>query len=384
MPEPTSSATHPAAPPSQATPPAARSADVGRSLPEAAHWVLIRFGSLGDVVKCTALPRLIKSRYPRARLTMVTSEAYLELIRDNPYIDQPIGFERKTGLGGLRALGRQISAQGVDLVVDVHRSLRSRILASRISAPSVAYSKRTLQRFLLINWGVNTYRNPTRKEEDFLAAVAPYGVTDDGRGTELFTHRVAEDPAVRARIGGLLDRLAAWRAEGRPIAGVAPMAAWELKRWPLQHFRDFMSAWVDSAGGRCVVFGGPGDREAEELAAALEPHALSVAGRTGLLESAYVASRLDVMVANDTGMSHIAEAVGTDVIALFGPTSRELGYFPSRPTSRVLELPLPCRPCTRMGEGRCTHPLDRACLTRITPADVLGAVQAHIEGRPSA
>ena len=109
-----------------------------------------------------------------------------------------------------------------------------------------------------------------------------------------------------------------------------------------------------------------------------------MAGRTGLLESAYVASRLDVMVANDTGMSHIAEAVGTDVIALFGPTSRELGYFPSRPTSRVLELPLPCRPCTRMGEGRCTHPLDRACLTRITPADVLGAVRAHIEGRPSA
>jgi ADP-heptose:LPS heptosyltransferase len=77
-------------------------------------------------------------------------------------------------------------------------------------------------------------------------------------------------------------------------------------------------------------------------------------------------------------MTHLAEAVGTDVVTLYGPTSRELGYYPVRPTSRALELPLACRPCTRMGEGACHHPLKKACLVGITPQAVLNHVLSVI------
>jgi len=87
------------------------------------------------------------------------------------------------------------------------------------------------------------------------------------------------------------------------------------------------------------------------------------------------------MLANDTGMSHIAEAVGRDALVLFGPTTRELGYFPVRPGSRVLERPLPCRPCTRTGAGRCTHPWPQACLATITPDAVLAAVREMLPRR---
>ena len=87
------------------------------------------------------------------------------------------------------------------------------------------------------------------------------------------------------------------------------------------------------------------------------------------------------MLSNDTGMSHIAEAVGRDAIVLFGPTSAELGYFPVRPGSRVLERPLPCRPCTRTGQGRCTHPWQQACLAALTPDTVLAAVLEKLPKR---
>jgi ADP-heptose:LPS heptosyltransferase len=347
---------------------------VARSLPAGARILIVRFGSLGDVVKCTALPRLIRARYPRAHLTMLTSEAFVELIRDNPHLDRALAYDRRSGPAGLLALGKRLRAEGVHLLVDVHKSLRSRLLRAIVGAPSVAYSKRTWQRFLLIRFRWNTYDRARGKEEDFLAAVAPYGVVDDGRGTEVNVARFGRDDLWRQRFAGELERFATWRRERRPVLGIAPVAAWELKRWPMAHVRELARAFHRETGGGLVLFGGPGDGDVAALGGEIGAPALSLVGRTSHLESAYFASLCDVVVANDTGMSHLAEAVGTDVVTLFGPTSRELGYYPVRPASVALERDLPCRPCTRMGEGRCTHPWRSACLAGIAPAEVLGHV----------
>ncbi len=359
-----------------------------RALPEEARVLIIRFSSLGDLVKCTALPRLIKAAYPRARITMVTSLEYLELIEDNPHLDKAIGFDRRAGAGGLFRLVGRLRAARFDLVVDVHRSLRSRIITALLGAPRTAYGKRTLQRFLLINFRWNTYRwntgrwntnrAPRGKEEDFLAGLRVHGVTGDGRDTELHPKRAGAEPALRKRLKPELARIARWRKAGLPILGIAPIAAWELKRWPLDSFRELMREFARRTGGGIVVFGGPGDREAEALLEALledgGANGVSLVGRTSHLESAYFASLTDLVVSNDTGMTHLSEAVGTDVIALYGPTSRELGYYPVRAGSVALEAPLPCRPCTRTGKGSCSHPLRKACMLAITPRQVLDTV----------
>ena len=347
-----------------------------QALPPTARIVVMRFGSLGDVVKCTALPRLIKAAYPKSHLTFVTSDTYLDLVSGDPDIDRPVGLDRAQGWAGLARLARELRRGGVDLAVDVHRSLRSRLLCRLLGAPVAAYSKRTLQRWLLIQFGVNTYRPATGKEQDFLLPLAPYGVRDDGRGTRLFLERTASEAP--ARLADVLAALERWRGEGRPILGIAPVAAWALKCWPLASFDALAAGFLERTQGAVLVFGGPGDRDAQALAdrhGNADPgRVLSVVGRTTYLESAYLASRTGLVVANDTGMTHLAEAAGTDVITLYGPTSRELGYYPTRPGSLAVERDLPCRPCTRMGEGRCTHPLERACLVGIAPEAVLALV----------
>jgi heptosyltransferase-2 len=351
-----------------ATPPAPR------ALPEGARVLILRFSSLGDVVKCTALPRLIKARYPGARLTMVTAQEFVELIGDNPHLEQAVGFDRRAGPGALLALVRRLRAERFDLVVDVHRSLRSRIVTALLGAPRTSYGKRTLQRFLLIHFRWNSYREAKGKEEDFLAGLIPYGVRDDGRGTELHVGGAEIRRRLRERLKPELDRIARWRKAGRPVLGVAAIAAWDLKRWPMSHFRALLEGFVRRTGGGLIVFGGPGDEQAQALLEGRERDGVSLVGRTSHLESAYFASLADLVVSNDTGMAHLAEAVGTDVIALYGPTSRELGYYPVREGSLALEAPLPCRPCTRTGKGRCTHPFAKACLWMITPEQVLAAV----------
>jgi len=342
--------------------------------------LIIRFSSLGDVVKCTALPRLIHNRYPGARITFLTSEAHLELIRDNPHLERAIGFQRNTGLAGLLRLAGELRAQGFDLVADVHRSLRSRVLTALLRTPRAQYSKRTWQRLLLLHFRHNTFSRSFGKEEDFLAGLRPHGVEDDGLGSELHLHRLEADLETARRFAAELERVNRWRADGRPVVGMAPVAAWELKRWPMTHWRALLEGLLEATGCAVLVFGGPGDAQAAAaLTEGLEERTLSLAGRTSYLESAWFASRTGLMVSNDTGMSHIAEAVGRDVVVFFGPTSREWGYFPVRPGSVVLQRPLPCRPCTRTGQGRCGHPWRKACLEAITPRTALQAVLAKLK-----
>jgi ADP-heptose:LPS heptosyltransferase len=82
------------------------------------------------------------------------------------------------------------------------------------------------------------------------------------------------------------------------------------------------------------------------------------------------------VVTNDSGLMHVAEAVGTPVVALFGPTVRGFGYFPSLPRSAVLETNgLECRPCSRNGRRPCWRG-DHACLTRIDSEAALARVDA--------
>lgn len=349
-------------------------------LPDDARILIIRFSSLGDVVKCSALPRLIRSRFPRAHITMLTSGEFESLFTHNPHLDRTIGFDRRAGAGAFFELVGRLRQEKFDLVADLHKSLRSRLLGLFLRGPRTAYSKHSWRRFLLIAFRINTFADPRGKEEEFLAGLLPYGVADDGQGTELHVGHLSEEGEFGGRMAAELARVREWRREGRPVLGVAPIAAWELKRWPLHHFRLLLTGYTRHTNGRVLLFGGPGDEAVEELIEGMGERALSLVGRTTQLESAYFASLTDLVVANDTGMTHLAEAVGTDVITLYGPTSRELGYYPVRPGSEVLELPLPCRPCTPTGKGKCSHPHYKACLEGIPPEKALERVLLRLGG----
>ncbi|MDH4121956.1 MAG: glycosyltransferase family 9 protein [Deltaproteobacteria bacterium] len=349
-----------------------------KSLPPQPRILIIRFSSLGDVVKCTGLPRQIRSRYPQARITFLTSDTFLPLVRGNPHLHQALGFARTTGLGGLLKLAGELRREKFDLVVDVHQSLRSRLLSRLTGAPVTAYSKRTLQRVLLLWFGWNTYATTPGKEQDFLAALAPWGVTDDGGGTEIHLGEL-EPPGWTEKFRPERAQLEGWKKAGRPVLGLAPVAAWELKRWPEHHVSRLVELFLARTKGGVMLFGGNEDRNVQALARqlksqGLEDRVMDLSGKTTLLESAWWAAQTQVMVANDTGMSHIAEAVGRPVVALFGPTTRHLGYFPVRPGSVVAEVNLPCRPCSKNGKGRCKRAVNKECLELVTPEQVLDLV----------
>jgi heptosyltransferase II len=149
------------------------------------------------------------------------------------------------------------------------------------------------------------------------------------------------------------------------------------KQWPLAHFAAFAQAWLTQSPHRCLhVMGGPGDRETAQQLNTLLPEALLGqvivwAGELSLRQTAWVLQQVHVVVTSDSGLSHLAAAVGTPVRVIFGPTN-PLKWHPLGQHHHVITAsqPLPCQPCNL--KIKCT--INYACLSNVTPAQVLATL----------
>ena len=144
-------------------------------------------------------------------------------------------------------------------------------------------------------------------------------------------------------------------------------AAWPLKRWPTSSYVELGRRLVAERGLQVVTVGGPDDQACDDIKSQIGQGAHSLRGKLGLTEALAVLERAALVVGNDTGLIHGAEAVGRDVLSILGPTSRQTGAYPHRTGSRVLEVNLPCRPCSQKGDRRCRLP-HQECMRRLTPA----------------
>lgn len=326
--------------------------------------LIVRLSSIGDVLLTTPLLRAIRTRHPDARITYVTKRAYLPLLEHNRRIDTLIGFDPA---GSLRALGRRLAAEPFTHRLDLHGSLRTRALRWLVPGRWRGYSKHAAARAWLIKTKRDRYRDRRPVPERYFDAARDLDVRPDDGSLELFIARDAMDHAGRVlREHGL--------GQGRALVAVCPGAQHATKRWPLRQWQVLVTA-LTTRGMDVVVLGGPDEeRLGDDVAAAGAENAVSVAGRAGLQQSAAFLKLARCAVSGDTGLMHMATAVGTPVVALFGPTVRSFGFFPYHARATILERDLPCRPCSAMGGPACPLGHHR-CLTEIESEMVFDAVR---------
>lgn len=349
------------------------SAVANRDRPGAAAYklsriLIIRLSAIGDIVLTTPLLRDLRRQLPGARIDFVTKAAYADLLRYHPALNHLYEVEPAAGLAGLRALGRQLRKEQYQVVLDVHRNLRSLILTRAMRAPCVLHHKKfVLRRWLLVQTKVNLLRHEPPIQQRYVQAAAGLGVVDDGGRPEIFWS-AAEDKSAAAAL-----HAAGW--DGRSLlVALAPGAGFFTKRWPTECFAEVVRQ-LSRRGVFAVIVGGAQDRElAVEIRRLTGDGRGCLVGQTGILTTAAILKRCRALVANDSGLMHLAEAVGIPLVAVFGSTTRELGFFPQQPTSRVLEnRNLRCRPCSHLGKSRCPrgHFL---CMRAIAPGQVLATL----------
>lgn len=329
--------------------------------------LIIRFSSVGDIILTSPLLRTLRTRFPHCRIDFLVKEEHADLVRHDPHLSQTLVFPRGGGLADLRRTRAQIQSAGYDVILDMHDNLRSRFLTFG-PTPVLRYNKRRLARFVLINTRWDIYAltgGAPPMHSRYLEPLAPYGVTDDGRGPEVFVPEEARMLAVRTlQDAGLPDDTAA--------LGVCPSARHATKMWDADRFAAAAATLAHERRLPVLLFGSQNERDrCERIATTIRASApdatvVNTAGSLTLLATAAAMDRCAVVLTNDTGLMHLAAARKRPLVAVFGPTVRQFGFFPYGPTSTVIEHHgLSCRPCTGIGRQtcprthfRCMHELD--------------------------
>ncbi len=329
------------------------------------HDILaVRFSSIGDLLLTTPLLRAIRTRHPEARLTVVVRADMAPVLAHNPHVTELVTWQRGSPL---RELAARLGARDWTHRLDLHGSLRSLALRRLVGGHWTGYPKHRLRRELIIRSRRRFGGSLAPVAERYFHAARHLDVSPDGRGLEFVV------PAeVQRQVDAYL--LQGGVGNSRPIIALAIGAAHFTKRWPLGHWTGLATALADRAD--VVVLGGHAEEAAgTALARAAGPHALNAAGRFALDGTAALLRRARAVVVADTGVLHLATAVGTPVVGLYGPTVREFGFFPYHADAQVLEHDLSCRPCSSHGGPTCPLGHHR-CLVDLLPAQVLAALAA--------
>ncbi len=326
---------------------------------------------LGDAVLTLPLLHTLHAAYPEAPIHYHVRAGLEGLFAAQPELASVHGFDKRgrhKGLNAARAYGKALARQGMDLWISAHVSLRSALVARWTSAPMrIGYSRPAWNRFFYTHV-VDRAFDRFEEIERLLRLTEPLGITEP-----VTEPRLVLPEQAHARAEEIMSPL---RPHG-PILGVHPGSTWPTKMWPLEYFAEVLRR-ADAAGARVLVFAGPDETALAADLMDLAGHpasAVNLAGRLNLPTLAAVLGRLDAYLTNDSGPMHLAWAQGTPVTAVFGPTTRSLGFFP-RGNAVVMETDLPCRPCSLHGPRQCPENHHR-CMRDVSP----DAVWANMAGQ---
>lgn len=330
--------------------------------------LLIKPSSLGDIVHAMPTLAALRERFPQAEVTWLVKRQWASLVEVIGGVDHVCAVE--PGLKGWLGRVPDLRAAGFDLVVDLQGLFRSGAMAwltgcgrrvgfanAREGSPCF-YTRRVaipaapmhaVDRYLLVAEALGAAR-PVEPRFDFI-----------------------DRPEDRQAAEALLT--AADVTASSPWIAMNVSARWETKRWPPQHFAEAADRLTEAHALPIVFMGGPSERpETRAVMALMRTKAVDLTGRTpvGLLPG--LLRRAAVLVTNDSGPMHIATAVGTPVVALFGPTD-PVKTGPYGQGHIVLSNAVECRPCFRR---ECFRPVALECLTGVQPEQVVRAVQQQL------
>lgn len=334
--------------------------------------LVVQTSYLGDTVLTTPLLVQLARRGP---VDVVTTPASAALLANHPAVRTVIAYDKRgadRGLFGFLTLAQRLREAKYDAAFLAQGSWRSAGLALLAGIPSRTGFSTSAGRLLYSKRAV--YRDDMHHAARLLMLARPNGrePLDDELRPSLYP-----GASERAAVDELLAREGV--VAGARLIALAPGSVWGTKRWP--YYPELAAAFGTSA--RVVIVGGEGDAELAAGIRAAAPSAIDATGRLSLLASAELIGRATAIVTNDSLPLHLASAMGTPTVAIFGPTVPQFGFGPLAPSRVVLgEDALPCRPCDRHGPQRCPLGHHR-CMRDLAAGAALSAVDAVTGAAPA-
>ena len=320
---------------------------------------------IGDSVLTTPLIQKTKKLFPDTQIVVITRPQTEDIFKPLPEVSEVILNDKRgwNKIAGVWKTARAIKKSGMDILLVPHRSFRSALIAWLSRVPIRIGFTSSEGWFLYtktvpFNWMIHdAERNLSLLQ----------GIAKEKFGGEKLT--MSFTPSAEENVARLLKD---FNLEGKKLVGIHAGSAWPTKCWPMEYFVELISKLQTELGVQVVLVGG-GKKDAdlgEKICQLSKGHAASLCGKTSLADLMALMKHLSLFITNDSGPMHIATAFDVPTLAIFGPTTRELGFFPYGEGHRVLEVKdLPCRPCALHGGKKC--PLGHfKCMRDILPEEV--------------
>lgn len=330
--------------------------------------LIIHTAFIGDIVLSTPLVRKIKESYPDSYLAYVTTPVGASILKNNPYINEIIEYDKRgahKGLRGIYELGKRLRYENFNLVITPHRYLRSSFLSWLSRSPIRKGYDIAAGKFFFTE---KIHYDKSKHEVEKLLSFVDSPKTNGKRyEIELFPDKNSME-----KIANI------WKSnnlENKKVVAIAPGSKWFTKQWPVEYFNEVITEISKEKNIGIVVVGGK-----DEVSIPINKEkVIDLRGKTSLLDFAEVLKNVDVVVTNDSSPIHIASSSPkTRIIALFGPTVKEFGFFPWSKNSEVMEVNnLSCRPCGIHGGNKCPEGHFK-CMKEITPQKVVDAIKRYL------
>ncbi len=335
--------------------------------------LIVRLGALGDVVHAIPVAAALRRAFPAARIDWLVSAKHREILDLVPVIDRRLVInDRNNATGGISlfaAIG-ELRRSRYDVALDLQGLIKSAVLARASGAPRVIgfssrYARERAARLFYTEahdpgrGGLYDPRETRHVVDINLGVLSRLGITAPAREFPIEDRDTDAAKTAREQTGGR-------------YALLNPGAAWPNKRWPPARLAAIASALRERHGLMSVVLWGPGEEAlaAEVVAGARGAAVLSP--KTSIADLVALARRAALMVSGDTGPTHIAAALGTPLVGIYGPT-RPSRNGPMLARDITVSRDSVCQ-CHHLRQGK----LDRMCLLDIEVDEVLDAVERRL------
>ena len=321
--------------------------------------LIILMGSVGDVARGLVVVDKLKRIYPKGQIAWLVEPTCAPIVTLHGQIDQVIVFERKRGLRALPQLRRQLRAFKADITLDLQRHFKSGFFSWLSAARRrIGFHSSDSKEFnwLFNNETIAAFANDQPKLLHYLKFVEHLG----GDTSEPYSFGIASQQHLSA-VGQSSD-----------LVGIVLGSRWKSKDWMMQGYQRLIIKLLEQTEFKLVLLG---DRSQVTLAATLEqacrsPRVSNLCAQTSLLELIRIIESCRVCIGPDSGPGHLAAAVATPYVSLFGPTDPRR-VAPYRGEDLAVRAAVGCSPCNR----KVCPGLNNLCMRLISVEDVYSAVQ---------
>jgi len=307
--------------------------------------LFISLSNIGDIVLTTPAMRVLAENFPDARMDIMVGPNGVELFKKHPAVYKVIMYDKHILMSDKRRLIKKLRNVKYDLIVDMRNSLFPFLVGARYRTSPIKVPPKTV----------------IHKKQQHLWKLSTIGL--DVSDAPFYIHIPQEDDDYIKRIITGLDRR-------RPIVAITPGAKSDIKRWPKERYAELTERLIELLNAQVIMAGDTADSILiKDIIVPFKNNIIDLSGRTTLCQLASLLKCCDLLITNDSAPLHIAGAVGTKVLAIFGPTDPKL-YGPTGGKDCIIREKLNCSPC---GKAQCQF--KHQCMKSVKVDEVFKAVK---------